>query len=219
MKTILPIFLLFVSSSVFAQSKIGITAAINYIDLQTIDNPENSGYGYRYLVPLQGKEKIMPSVGLKFEQKINEKFYADYQARLSYKWFDFDANPDPRFIIISELSYLTRFFISTQSVSFSMNLNPGFSLGLGGFFRAVGRQPTYLFDRSYSRPIRHAGFLLKSSYKIKKWQIEARYLKSIGEADVPSSLNTPSFKAMDTFELSITYMFLQFKKREKRKSK
>jgi hypothetical protein len=212
---IVSIFLFF-SSVGLAQSKIGLTAGVNYIDLQTITNPEDFGEMYRYLVPLEGKEKLTPSIGLKFEQNINDRFYADYQFRYFFKIFEYDENPTPSIlpdIAGTEPPYQTRLFVSTQSVAFSMNLNSNFNVGLGGFIKIIGREPVYLFRIKNSSPSRLAGFLLKSSYKFKKWQIEARYLKGIGDAS--GTANVPDFKAMDTIELSVSYMFFRFKRKEK----
>lgn len=193
-----------------AQPKISLTAAINYVDLQT-SNPDDFGYSYEYLLPLEMEEKFMPAVGLKIEQAINSRFYADYQLRSSFGWFDIGRNPNPFIILEMELANVKRIFTSTQTLSFSMKLSQNFDAGIGGFLKLFGTKPFYFFNN----PSRHTGFLLKTSYEFKKWQVELRYLKGIGEVQDNSA---PGFIAMDTVELSLSYMLFQIKSKKKSKS-
>lgn len=210
-------FSLFLTSvSAFTQSQIGITAGVNYIELHSID-PEEFGYGHRYLLPLQAKEKFVPTIGLKFTQKINERFYADYQFRYFFKIFRIDRNPNPLLLpgaAEPNLYNRTRIFVATHSASFSMNLTEKFDAGIGGFLKISGNDPTYFAFLGGYTPNRHAGFLLKSSYKFQNLQFEIRYLKGIGESNGAGTRQ--DFLAMNTLELSASYMFFTLKKQDKR---
>lgn len=208
--------LLFVHTlNISAQTEIGLTLSGNRFFTKTT-NPDDFGYEYRYVKPMEGSYRYSPAVGLHIKQRLTQSSFLDYQFVGFRKVWEICLNPyaPGTYPFFPDLYYRTRYTVLTHSLSFTKIFGNKIGVGLGGFLRFYFDNAQPIRD-GYTdlEPSKQAGVVIKTSYALKKWHFELRYLKSVGDA--MHIAHSPDFISMDSLELSVSYFFFKLFKKHK----
>ena len=225
---LLLIVLFFFPFLAFGQTEYSFTVGGNLSRITpTIFTP--TGGSYYYLISDETYSEAGTIVGFKVQRKINRQFNLNYQVRLfnhiTEMWCEHGGDSDacggwgPTIRPDGKVDY----YGTIHSLSFNFRLHEGLYMGIGGYHQMTkfdvekGKYLSIYRIAEYFIPygVRQAGCLGTVSYTYKKWTLEARYLKGIG--DVFKHKKYPRYlKSTDGIELSLSYKFLTKEKKEKR---
>ncbi len=193
-----------------------------------------------YLISNENFRELGTTVGFKIHKDINRQFRVDYQMRLFNQLMDVRCVPGQtntwglhECYEGGRTAYLhwlgvkkydkADVFGATHSISFNFRLNENFRAGIGGFYQKVKYDDVRIgyfsihrifdyFDKN--RSLKQAGCLGTVSYSYKKWTVEVRFLKGVGNT-FQYTERPRFFKSIDAFELVLSYKFLKLKKKKK----
>lgn len=187
-----------------------------------------------YLTPKNGFNELGTLLGFKAQRQINKQFKFDYQLRLFNQTVGITCVPSLHLHGCQEgkaIGHWTYYeldkadvFGVIHSLSANFRLRDNFYVGIGGYYQMTNHameEGKYFnifrvieyFGDPYS--IRQAGCLGTASYIYKKWTIEVRFLKGIG--DVFSHKKRPRFlQSTDNIELSLSYKFAEIKTKKQK---